>query len=386
MVATSWSELLARLRHPLIQAAMAGVQDSGLAVAVSRAGGLGSLPAAMLDAAGLERELQVLHRELGAHGLPYNINFFCHQPPEPNAQRDAAWREALAPYYAQWGLAIPETAAAPSRQPFNSELADVLATNPPPVVSFHFGLPKPALLERVKAWGSVVLSSATTVEEALWLRSKGVDAVIAQGLEAGGHRGHFLRPDDDLSGQQPLLNLLSSLKAAAAGPVVAAGGLGCAADVHEALQAGAQAVQVGTAFLLCHEAKTPALHRRALEHALERAPAPTALTRLFTGRPARGLLNRLMKDLGPMSAAAPAFPLAGAALAPLRRQAEAQGLDDFSPLWSGTRVQACRAVSAAEVVQALMAPVDTMNARPSPTREGECTDRAQTGRVDENAL
>ena len=405
MATSAWSRLLSSLRHPLIQAPMAGVQDSGLAVAVSRAGALGSLPAAMLDVAGLERELHVLQRELGAHGLPYNINFFCHQPPKPDAQRDAAWRQALAPYYEQWGLAAPESAAAPSRQPFNSELADVLGTNPPPVVSFHFGLPSPALLERVKAWGSVVLSSATTVEEALWLRSQGVDAVIAQGLEAGGHRGHFLRPDDDLSGQEPLLSLLSSLEAVSAGPVVAAGGLGCSADVRQALQAGAQAVQVGTAFLLCDEAKTPALHRRALEraagaahaaarqkvgagdgdggddgsprdaaaqHQNELTSASTALTRLFTGRPARGLINRLMRELGPMTSAAPAFPLAGGALAPLRQRAEALGLDDFSPLWSGTRLQACRAVSAADVVQSLMSAVDEGRAGPSSSRAGEC--------------
>jgi nitronate monooxygenase len=356
----SWSALRARLQHPLIQAPMAGVQDSALAVAVSRAGALGSLPAAMLDAAALERELHTLQRELGPQGLPYNVNFFCHRPPEADAAREAAWHQALAPYRAQWGLGSDATApAAPVRQPFQAALADVLAQHPPPVVSFHFGLPSAPLLDRVKGWGSLVMSSATTVEEALWLQAHGADVVIAQGLEAGGHRGHFLRADHDLEGQLPVGGLLAQLQAAVSLPIVAAGALGHAAAVAAALQAGAAAVQVGTAFLLCEEAKTPAVHRQALMRAAQAgqaAPgeAATALTRLFSGRPARGLFNRLMRELGPMSALAPAFPLAGAALAPLRAQAEAAGLDDFSPLWSGARPQDCQAVPAATVVQDLM--------------------------------
>jgi nitronate monooxygenase len=355
MSATPWSTLLARLRHPLIQAPMAGAQGSGLAVAVSRAGALGSVPAAMLDAAGLERELAVLRRELGPQGLPYNVNFFCHRPPQVDAAQEAAWRQTLAPYYAQWGLAIDHASSAPQRMPFHAELADVLAASPPPVVSFHFGLPSAELLDRVKGWGSVVMASATTVDEALWLRARGVDAVIAQGLEAGGHRGHFLRPDHDLGGQLPLHPLLQALQAARVGPVVAAGGLGDSAAVASALQAGASAVQVGTAFLLCDEASTPVLHRRALERAAVQGRQPlTALTRLFTGRPARGLFNRLMRDIAPMSPLAPPFPLAGAALAPVRAKAEAMGQDDFSPLWSGTRPQACRAVPAAVMVESLM--------------------------------
>lgn len=354
----SWSALRARLQHPLIQAPMAGVQDSTLAVAVSRAGALGSLPAAMLDAATLERELHTLQRELGPQGLPYNVNFFCHRPPEVDAQREAAWRQALAPYRAQWGLGS-EAAPAPVRQPFQAALADVLAQHPPPVVSFHFGLPSAPLLDRVKGWGSLVMSSATTVEEALWLQAHGADVVIAQGLEAGGHRGHFLRADQDLEGQLPVSGLLAQMQAAVSLPIVAAGGLGHAAAVSAALQSGAAAVQVGTAFLLCEEARTPAVHRQALMRAAQAghavpSEAATALTRLFTGRPARSLFNRLMRELGPMSPLAPAFPLAGGALAPLRARAEAAGLDDFSSLWSGTRPQDCRAVPAATVVQNLM--------------------------------
>lgn len=359
----TWSALRARLQHPLIQAPMAGVQDSVLAVAVSQAGALGSLPAALLNAASLDRELHILQRELGPRGLPYNVNFFCHQPPEQDPEREAAWHRALAPYREPWGLGAEPVAPAPQRQPFQAALADVLATHRPPVVSFHFGLPSAALLDRVKGFGSLVMSSATTVDEALWLQAHGADVVIAQGLEAGGHRGHFLRADHDLEGQAPLNRLLPALKAAVSLPIVAAGGLGHAPAVAAALQTGAAAVQVGTAFLLCDEAKTPAVHRQALVRAAasgaaELGPGATALTRLFSGRPARSLFNRLMRELGPMSPLAPAFPLAGGALAVLRARAEAQGLDDFSSLWSGTRPQDCRAVSAAAVVGALMGVTD----------------------------
>lgn len=367
MSRSAWSKLLASLRQPLIQAPMAGVQGSALATAVSRAGALGSLPAAMLDVAALERELQRLQQDLGAHGLPYNVNFFCHTPPVEDAGREAGWRRLLAPYCAEWNLDPQAASVAPQRQPFNADLAAVLEVARPPVVSFHFGLPAPGLLDRVKACGALVLSSATTVEEALWLQARGVDAVIAQGLEAGGHRGHFLRADDDLSGQLPLHELLAELRSALTIPVVAAGGLGDAAAVAAAQRLGAQAVQVGTAFLLCPEASTPPLHRQALRQAaagpdggatITAAPtAPavsTALTRLFTGRPARGLVNRLMREVDPLHPAAPAFPLAGGALAALRRHAEAEGRTDFTPLWSGQSPQGCREWPAAEVVAHLM--------------------------------
>lgn len=363
------SALFSRLRHRLIQAPMAGVQDSRLAVAVSRAGGLGSLPAALLDTAGLERELRVLQESLGRQGLPYNVNFFCHPSPAPCTETENAWRSTLAPYYREWGLDPALTSAGGGRQPFNAALADVLAKAPPPVVSFHFGLPSPDLLARVKSWGALVLSSATTVEEGLWLQAHGADGVIAQGLEAGGHRGHFLKPDYDVSDHLPLMPLIKGLKEAVSLPIVAAGGLGDADAVRAALGAGAEAVQVGTAFLLCDEALTPPLHRRALERAAAAGapgeqgqgsrPGLTALTRLFTGRPARGLVNRLMRELDPMSPQAPAFPLAAGALAPLRSRAEAAGRDDFTPLWSGESPQGCRAASAAAVLEGLMVPAFT---------------------------
>ena len=332
---------------PIIQAPMAGVQDAGLAIAAAQAGAVGSLPAAMLGADALARELAGL-AALGAGA--FNVNFFCHQPPPPDPVREAAWRQALLRFYDELGLdPAPAAAAAASRQPFSEALAEVLETHPPAVVSFHFGLPAPALLARVKRLGVAVWSSATTLREALWLQAHGADAVIAQGLQAGGHRGHFLDTDPAL--QLPTLDLLRQLVPALRVPVIAAGGIGDAAGVRAALALGATAVQAGTAYLLCPEAQTSNLHRAALQD-----PAShTALTKLFTGGLARGIVNRLMRELGPVSALAPAFPLAAGALAPLRARAEAQGSVDFSPLWAGEGLHACRAVSAAEVTQALAA-------------------------------
>jgi len=329
---------------PLIQAPMAGVQGSALALAAGRAGALGSLPCAMLAPEALQRELQAL----ADSGRPFNVNFFCHTPPVPDAAREAAWRAALAPYHAEIGLDPATLAAGPGRLPFSAASAELLEAVRPRVVSFHFGLPAPELLARVKAWGAVVLSSATTVDEARWLEAHGADAVIAQGLEAGGHRGHFL--SDDLSRQSGTLALLPQVKAAVHVPVIAAGGIADAAGVRAAMALGADGVQVGTAYLCSDEATTSALHRAALH---SEAARHTQLTTLFTGRPARGIVNRVMRELGPMNPAAPAFPLATAAIAPLRAHWEARGSGDFTPLWSGQNASGCRAAPAAAITAAL---------------------------------
>jgi nitronate monooxygenase len=240
--------------------------------------------------------------------------------------------------------------AAPSRRPFDSASADLVEPFRPPVVSFHFGLPAPELLARVKGWGSVVISSATTVEEARWLEAHGADVIVAQGLEAGGHRGHFL--SDDLTAQLGLHALVPQVVAAVRVPVVAAGGIADAAGVAAAMALGASGVQVGTAYLLCPEATTSALHRTALT---SEAARHTALTTIFSGRPARGIVNRVMRELGPIPPFAPPFPLAGAAILPLRAAAEKAGRTDFSPLWAGQNVSGCRAVPAAELTRGLAA-------------------------------
>jgi nitronate monooxygenase len=284
---------------------------------------------------------------------PYNVNFFCHAPPAPDPQREAAWRALLAPYYKELGIDPASIVAAPARSPFSQESADVISEFRPRVVSFHFGLPSAELLKRVKGLGSLVLSSATTIEEALWLAEKGVDAIIAQGFEAGGHRGNFL--SDDLTTQMGTLALLPQIVRAVKVPVVAAGGIADAQAVKAALALGAAGVQIGTAYLLCPEATTSAVHRNALK---TEAAGHTALTNLFSGRPARGIMNRIMRELGPMSHAAPAFPLASGALAPLRTRAESLGLGDFSPLWSGQNPSGCKEVPAAALSRELAAELD----------------------------
>ena len=332
---------------PIIQAPMAGVQGSALAVAVCNAGGLGSLPCAMLSLDAMRSELAAIKAQTSR---PFNVNFFCHAIPTPVAEREAAWRAALAPYYKEYEVEVNTIPAGPGRAPFSSVTADVLEEFKPAVVSFHFGLPSTALLARVKAWGSKILSSATTVEEARWLEAHGVDAIIAQGLEAGGHRGIFL--SDDLSTQVGTIALLPQMVRAVQLPVIAAGGIADARGVIAAMALGAAGVQIGTAYLLCPEAITSEVHRAALK---SEAARHTALTNLFTGRPARGIVNRIMRELGPISAAAPVFPLATAAVAPLRAQAESTGSGDFSPLWSGQNASGCKEIPAAQLTRELVA-------------------------------
>ena len=331
------------MRLPVLQAPMAGSQDHRLAVAVAQAGGLGAIPGAMLTPEALDRELSAFRQATPA---PVNVNFFCHTPPQPDATAQAQWLQALAPFHREFGIDPATLASGPGRVPFNADTADVLARHRPAVVSFHFGLPNADLLARVKAWGAQVLCSATTVEEGLWLQAQGVNAVIAQGLEAGGHRGHFL--SNDLTRQTGTLALVPQLVAALQVPVIAAGGIATPAAVAAARALGASAVQVGTAYLLCPEATTSAVHRAALQ---SDQAHHTALTHLFTGRPARGIVNRLMRELGPLHPAAPAFPLATAAVAPLRAAAEAQGSADFSPLWAGQSAPLCRPQTAAALTQ-----------------------------------
>jgi len=326
---------------------MAGVQGSALAVAVSNAGGLGSLPCAMLGLDTMRDELAAIKAQTAK---PINVNFFCHAPPTPSAEREAVWRAALSPYFKEFGIDADTIPAGPGRAPFGSEAAGVLSEFKPAVVSFHFGLPSAELLARVRSWGAKVLSSATTVEEARWLEAHGVDAIIAQGLEAGGHRGIFL--SDDLSTQLGTFALLPQIVQAVKLPVIAAGGIADAKGVAAAMALGAAGVQIGTAYMLCPEATTSPVHRAALK---SDAARHTALTNLFSGRPARGIVNRIMQELGPISSATPAFPLAASAIAPLRAKAESRGSGDFSPLWSGQNAGGCKEIPAGDVTRQLAA-------------------------------
>lgn len=326
---------------------MAGSQGSALAVAVCNGGGLGSLPCAMLSLEAMRNEIATIKAQTVK---PFNVNFFCHTSPNSSAEREAVWRTALSPYYKEFGVDMDGIPAGPGRAAFSAEHADVLEEFKPAIVSFHFGLPAPELMARVKAWGSKIFSSATTVEEACWLEAHGVDAVIAQGLEAGGHRGVF--STEDLTTQVGTFALLPQIVDRVKVPVIAAGGIADAKGVAAAMALGAAGVQIGTAYLLCPEATTSAVHRDALK---SQAAGHTALTNLFSGRPARGIVNRIMKELGPISTAAPAFPLATAAIAPLRAKAESQGLGDFSPLWCGQNASGCKEIPAAQLTAELAA-------------------------------
>ena len=331
------------LELPLIQAPMAGAQGSAMAIAVSNAGALGSLPCAMLDIPAMRQELAAIRSQTRR---PFNVNFFCHKPPTPDERREAAWRHALAPYFAEFGIEEATLPAGPLRSPFGREAAMLLREFRPAMVSFHFGLPDPDLVQQLRNWDVKVVSSATTLQEGLWLETHGVDAVIAQGLEAGGHRGMFL--NEDLNDQLGTMALVPQLVHALKVPVIAAGGISDRAGVVAAMRLGASLAQVGTSYLLCPEARISVPHMGALK---SEATQHTALTNLFTGRPARGIVNRLMRELGSMSALAPQFPLAAGALAPLRAEAERRGSGDFSPLSCGQNATGCKAVPAGQLTK-----------------------------------
>jgi len=332
---------------PVIQALMAGSSGSAMAIAVSEAGGLGSLPCATLDAAKARTEIGVIRQHTTK---PLNVNFFCHGPPKPNADRDAAWKDRLAAYYTELGLDASAATPAVSLAPFDGAMCEVVEDHKPEVVSFHFGLPEQALLSRVKASGCLVLSSATTVEEARWLEDHGADAIIAQGYEAGGHRGMFLT--DDIATQPGTFALVPQVVDAVKVPVIAAGGIADGRGIAAAFALGAAGVQIGTAYLFTPESLITDLHRAALRAARDNQ---TALTNVFSGRPARGLVNRLMREVGPMSDRAPAFPTAGSALVPLKAKAEAAGASDFSALWSGQAASLGRDIGASDLTRQLAA-------------------------------
>ncbi|PYB76135.1 NAD(P)H-dependent flavin oxidoreductase [Pseudomonas soli] len=329
---------LLNIELPILQAPMAGATGSAMAIAVGHAGGLGALPCAMLSSEQLRGEIEAFR---SACQGPLNLNFFCHQPPAPDPEQDARWKQALKPFYEEVGADFEAPTPVSNRAPFDEQSCQLVEQLRPEVVSFHFGLPAPALLQRVKAAGAKVLSSATTVEEAIWLEQHGCDAIIAMGYEAGGHRGMFL--SNDITSQIGTFALVPQIVDAVSLPVIAAGGVADHRGLLAALALGASAVQIGTAYLFCPEAKVSPAHRHALDSA---SASDTALTNLFTGRPARGINNRLMRELGPMSALAPRFPLAGGALMPLRAISDPQGNSDFSNLWAGQALRLGRHLGA----------------------------------------
>jgi nitronate monooxygenase len=338
---------LLHVEYPIIQAPMAGAMDGDLVAAVSQAGGLGCLPCAMLNAEKLREEVGKIRARTKK---PILLNFFCHVAPVPNNAREAAWREKLAPYYREFGIDPAAPVPFANRAPFDEALLEAVVDTKPEAVSFHFGLPAAPLYEKLKREGILVISSATTVAEARWLAEREVDAVIAQGFEAGGHRGMFLT--ENVSAQVGTLALVPQVRDAVSVPVIAAGGIADARGIAAAFALGADGVQIGSAYLRTPEAKISAPHRAALTAARD---DDTVLTNVITGRPARGFINRLIREQGPMSDAPPQFPLAAGAVQPLRAKAEAQGSGDFSPLWSGQAVALGRELGAGDLTRRLAA-------------------------------
>jgi nitronate monooxygenase len=330
---------------PIIQAPMAGSTGSEMVVAVAEAGGLGSLPCALLSAEQIRAEVETIRRQTKR---PINLNFFCHPPPRVDAAREAAWRQRLQRYYVELGLDPNESVAGASRAPFDEQACELVVELRPEVVSFHFGLPEEKLQRRVRDAGMKIIASATSVDEARWLEDRGCDAIIAQGYEAGGHRGNFL--SDDISTQAGTMALVPQVVDAVKVPVIAAGGIADARGIVAAFALEAAAVQLGTAYLFCPEAEISAAYRAALRKAKDNQ---TALTNVFTGRPARGIVNRVIREVGPMAEGAPEFPLAAGAMAPLRAKCATTGSNDFTAYWAGQAAQLGRELPARELTQQL---------------------------------
>ena len=340
---------LLKIEIPIVQAPMAGSDSVALARSVSSAGALGSLACALLSPDAVREAMRALRHEIAC---PFNLNFFCHAMKAPDPAATERWKMFLAPHYKTWGLNIETVAEGRLRMPFDDEMCAVVVELRPEIVSFHFGLPDPHLLGRLKRHGIKIVSSATSVREAVWLESRGCDAIIAQGVEAGGHRGMFLETNS--ATQTGLFALLPQVTDAVSVPVIAAGGIADARGVVAALALGASGVQLGTAYLLCPEANVSSIYRQGLAQARDNT---TVLTNLFSGRPARGILNRFLEESGPMSDAAPPFPYAATLIAPLRNASERAGLLDYMQMWAGQAARLAKSLPADELTRNLAADV-----------------------------
>ncbi|MDP3690606.1 nitronate monooxygenase family protein [Bradyrhizobium sp.] len=336
---------LFKTEFPIVLAPMAGVVDADLVIAAAQGGALGSLPCAMFSPEKAREQINIIRQRVAT---PLNVNFFCHTPVEADPARETGWKKRLSPYYSELGLDPAAPVNAANRAPFDEAMCALVEELKPEIVSFHFGLPDPALLERVKAAGCIVMSSATIVREAIWLEENGADVIIAQGAEAGGHRGMFLT--DNIAEQPGTFALVPQVVDAVKVPVIAAGGIADGRGIAAAFALGAAGVQIGTAYLRCPESKVVAPARVALAQARDDS---TVITNVMTGRPARGVANRVMREVGPISPDAPAFPHSATALGSLKAAAEKLGKVDFTNLWAGQAVRLGRDMPAAELTRAL---------------------------------
>jgi nitronate monooxygenase len=336
---------LFKIELPIVLAPMAGAMDADLVIAVAQSGALGSLPCALLPVEKAREQVNIIRQRVSA---PVNMNFFCHQPVDADAGSEEQWKERLAAYYKEHGVDPAAPVNVPNRAPFDAAMSELVEELKPEIVSFHFGLPNKSLLARVKAAGCIVMSSATIVREAIWLEQNGADVIIAQGAEAGGHRGMFLT--DNIAEQPGTFALVPQVVDAVKVPVIAAGGIADGRGIAAAFALGAAGVQIGSAYLRCPESKVSPLVRAALAQARDDS---TVLTNVMTGRPARGVANRVMREVGPICSDAPVFPHAATSLAPLKAAAEKLGKVDFTNLWAGQAVRMGRDLPAAELTRAL---------------------------------
>jgi nitronate monooxygenase len=336
---------LFQTEFPIVLAPMAGVMDAELVIAAAQGGALGSLPCAMLSVEKAREQVNIIRQRVS---VPINLNFFCHKAVAADPARETAWKQRLALYYKELGIDPAAPINAANRAPFDAAMCDLVEELKPEIVSFHFGLPDQALVTRVTAAGCKVMSSATTVKEAIWLEEHGADVIIAQGAEAGGHRGMFLT--DNIAEQPGTFALVPQVVDAVKVPVVAAGGIADGRGIAAAFALGAAGVQIGTGYLRCPESKVIAPARTALAQAWDDS---TVITNVMTGRPARGVANRVMREVGPISPDAPQFPHAATGLAPLKAAAEKLGKVDFTNLWAGQAVRLGREMPAAELTRAL---------------------------------
>jgi nitronate monooxygenase len=346
---TMWTDRrlidLFETEFPIVLAPMAGAMDAELIIAAAQGGALGSLPCAMLSVEKAREQVNIIRQRVTA---PINMNFFCHKAVSADPAREAVWKQRLVGYYREYGLDPAAPVNAANRAPFDAAMCELVEELKPEIASFHFGLPDPLLVSRVKAAGCKVMSSATTVREAIWLEERGADVIIAQGAEAGGHRGMFLT--DTIAEQPGTFALVPQVVDAVKVPVIAAGGIADGRGIAAAFALGASGVQIGTAYLRCPESKIVGPARTALAQASDDS---TVITNVMTGRPARGVINRVMRELGPVSADAPPFPHSATSLAPLKAAAEKQGKVDFTNLWAGQAVRLGREMPAAELTRAL---------------------------------
>lgn len=348
MNATDHVLRLLNIQHPIVQAPMAGVSTPALAAAVSEAGGLGSIAIGASDHAGAR---QMIEATRALTSRPFNVNVFCHRPAVADPAREAAWLAHLRPWFDAFGAQPPDRI----KEIYKSFLDDrpmleMLLQERPAVVSFHFGLPPADWVAALRDVGAVTFACVTSPAEAVLAETSGVDVLVAQGIEAGGHRGMFdpQAPDPCLS----TLALLASLRERTGRPLVAAGGIMDGQGIARVLQAGAAAVQMGTAFVLCPESAANAAYREALSG--PRA-AHTALTAAISGRPARGLVNRMHTEVArPGAPALPDYPMAYDASKALNAAAMACGNHDFAVQWAGEGAPRARAMGAAELVRTLV--------------------------------